>query len=929
MSSNTQLLLLAFAAVVALIVLIARFKLHPFIALITVSLALGIVAGMPFGGVVKAFQDGVATVLGFIAIVVALGTMLGKMMAESGAAARIATTLIARFGEERVHWAIMFVGFIVGIPVFFQVGFVLLIPLVFTIARHTGMSLVKIGIPLVAGLSVVHGMVPPHPAAMLAAQAYQADVGRTIAYAIVVGLPTAALAGPIFASWIAPRIALPAENPIAAQFTGGVPRDMPGFGISLFTVLLPVILMLCASAADIALDPASPLRVGVDFAGGPIVALLLALLFSLWSLGYRQHFTRDQILKFANDCLAPTATILLVIGAGGGFNRVLLESGVGKAIADVALGSHASPLLLAWTVAALIRVATGSATVAMTTSAGIVAPIAAATPGTSPELLVLATGAGSLVLSHVNDSGFWLIKEFFNMTVPQTLKTWTVAETIIGVAGLGFTLLLSLLVSGCSPGGQRELSAAGWIDVTATLDPAKTPVYQGDAPMKFDFLKDMRKGDGFTLSVYSMGAHSGTHIDAPMHFVAGGAPIDQVALDPLIGAARVIDIPDSVQAIDAAELNRHDWKGAPRVLFRTRSTLRGWMDSPEFHKDFAYIAPDAAQLLADAGVVLVGVDYISAEQFGAPAPRTHQILLGRGIPIVEGLDLRLVQAGDYELIVLPLKVRGHEGAPARAIMRKRTGKPAFKVVAFFTGKEDDAHISFLHEAERWFPEMAAKYNFSFDTTSNWQNLNADYLSQYQVVVFLDTRPEDPAQRAAFQTYMEHGGGWMGFHFAGFALTPSVYPANWDWYHNTFLGSGSYVSNTWRPTSAVLRVEDRKHPATAHLPETFRSSPSEWYRWEKDLRQNPDIDILLSIDSSSFPLGTGPKPHEIWHSGYYPVVWTNRKYRMIYLNMGHNDIDYEHKYDATNKTLSYTLNNPIQDHLIIDGLLWLGTERSKR
>jgi len=674
LSLNTQLLLYAFGAVVALIVLIARFKLHPFVALIAVSLGLGAAAGMPFGGVVKAFQDGVGGVLGFIAIVVALGTMLGKMMAESGGATRIATTLITLFGEKRVHWAIMFVAFIVGIPVFFQVGFVLLIPLVFTIARRSGLSLVKVGIPLVAGLSVVHGMVPPHPAAMLAVGAYQADVGRTIVYAILVGLPTAALAGPIFASWIAPRIALPAENPIAAQFAGGAPRDLPGFGITVFTVLLPVILMLCASTADVALDSASTLRLALDFLGSPIVALLLALLFSFWSLGYRQHFTRDQILKFANDCLAPTATILLVIGAGGGFNRVLLESGVGKAIADLAVGSHASPLLLAWTVAALIRVATGSATVAMTTASGLVAPIAMATPGTHAELLVLATGAGSLVLSHVNDSGFWLIKEFFHMTVPQTLKTWTVAETIIGVAGLGFTLLLSLVV-GCAPReqGTRELSAAGWIDVTATLDPARTPVYAGDAPMKFDFLKDMRKGDILTLSVYSLGAHSGTHIDAPMHFVANGAPIDQVALDPLIGAARVIDIPDSVGAIDAGELNRHNWRGPQRVLFRTRSTLRGWMDSPEFHKDFAYLAPDAAQLLADAGVLLVGVDYISAEQFGAPAPRTHQILLGRGIPIVEGLDLRPVQAGDYDVIVLPLKVRGHEGAPARAILRKRTG----------------------------------------------------------------------------------------------------------------------------------------------------------------------------------------------------------------------------------------------------------------
>src|SRR5919197_4123304 len=257
MSHSTELLLYALAAVVALVVLIARFKLHPFIVLVSVSLALGVVTGMPLGTVVKAFQDGVGAVLGFVAIVVALGTMLGKMMAESGGATRIATTLIDLFGQSRVHWAIMVVAFIVGIPVFFQVGFMLLIPLVFTIARRTGTSLVKFGIPLVAGLSVVHGMVPPHPAAMLAVAAFGADLGRTIFYAILVGFPTAALAGPIFAVWIAPRITLPAFNPMAAQLEGSEPAGsalaLPGFGLSLFTILVPVMLMLCASAADVAL----------------------------------------------------------------------------------------------------------------------------------------------------------------------------------------------------------------------------------------------------------------------------------------------------------------------------------------------------------------------------------------------------------------------------------------------------------------------------------------------------------------------------------------------------------------------------------------------------------------------------------------------------------------------------------------------------
>lgn len=258
-----------------------------------------------------------------------------------------------------------------------------------------------------------------------------------------------------------------------------------------------------------------------------------------------------------------------------------------------------------------------------------------------------------------------------------------------------------------------------------------------------------------------------------------------------------------------------------------------------------------------------------------------------------------------------------------AVTHAQTNTPKFRVIAFYTAKNDQAHISFVHEANKWFPDMAAKYHFSYDSTNNWQNLNKEFLSKYQVVIFLDTRPEDPAQRAAFQEYMEHGGGWIGFHFAAFALTPSDIPENWDWYHNTFLGSGAYGSNTWRPTSAVLRVEDHRHPVTQNLPDTFSASPNEWYRWSNDLRKNPDIKILLSVDSSSFPLGTGPKAHEIWHSGYYPVVWTNKKYRMLYLNMGHNDIDYEHH---TNKDLSQTFANETQNRLVLDALLWLGRKK---
>ena len=250
--------------------------------------------------------------------------------------------------------------------------------------------------------------------------------------------------------------------------------------------------------------------------------------------------------------------------------------------------------------------------------------------------------------------------------------------------------------------------------------------------------------------------------------------------------------------------------------------------------------------------------------------------------------------------------------------------PRFKVLAFYTGVNDLAHISFVREANRWFPETGRTHGFSYESTTDWSRLNAEVLAQYQVVLFLDTRPDDPAQRDAFRKYMENGGAWMGFHFAGFALTPSKYPQDWDWYHNDFIGAGSYVSNSWRPVPAVLRVEAPGHPVLKGLSDTFTSAASEWYRWERDLRTNPDIQILLSIDPSSFPLGTGPKPNEIWHSGYYPVVWTNKRFRMVYMNVGHNDMAYE---DKSNRELSSTFASEAQNTLITNALLWLG-DRSR-
>lgn len=257
--------------------------------------------------------------------------------------------------------------------------------------------------------------------------------------------------------------------------------------------------------------------------------------------------------------------------------------------------------------------------------------------------------------------------------------------------------------------------------------------------------------------------------------------------------------------------------------------------------------------------------------------------------------------------------------------RAQDAKPQFSVIAFYTGKNDRAHVSFVNEANRWFPQAAAKYHFQYYATTNWNELNAEVLAKYQVVLFLDTRPDVPAQREAFQKYMENGGAWMGFHFAAFALTPSMFPQNWDWYHNQFLGSGEYKGNTWHPTSAILKVEDRTHPAMKNLPATFKASPNEWYSWQNDLKTNANIKILASVDPSSFPLGTGPKPHEIWHSGYYPMVWTNQKYKMIYVNMGHNDIDYD---GGTNKELSSTFANDAQNQMIIDSLRWLAGVKDK-
>lgn len=449
LAQNITLLIWVIAAVVLLILLVARFHWNAFLALIVASLVVGLGAGMELPGVAKAFQEGVGRVLGDIGMIVGLGAVLGKLLAESGGAQVIADTLARALGERRLPWAVMLISFLVGIPVFFGVGLVLLVPIIVTLSRTSRTPLLRLALPMVAALSVAHGLIPPHPGPMAAAGLLRgpdgpADLGKVILWSLLIGLPTAILAGPLIAPWLARNItiSLPEMARDDSSISASKKSTSPSFTLTVMTILLPVVLMLFATAADITLPKEHHLRLWADFFGSPLVAMTVSVIFALWSFGVARGFDGKTLLRFSNECLGPVAIILLVVGAGGGFNRVLVTAGVGDAIASFAEGFLISPLLLGWVFAALIRLATGSSTVAVTTAAGLMAPVIAHTPGVNLELLIIAMGAGSLVLSHVNDGGFWLVKEFLGLSVPQTLRTWTIIETVISV----FTLLLALLL---------------------------------------------------------------------------------------------------------------------------------------------------------------------------------------------------------------------------------------------------------------------------------------------------------------------------------------------------------------------------------------------------------------------------------------------------------------------------------------------------
>ena len=435
------LLAVTFLGVALIVLLITWARWPAFVALAAGSFFVGVGARMPLAEIPRAFQQGVGDTLGFIAMVIGLGTVIGKLLAESGGAVVVSRALVRALGERRLDLAMMLSGFIIGLPVFFQVGLVLLAPVLFTLTRQTGAPLLRLGLPLVAGLSAVHGLTPPHPGPLAAIERLGADTGRTLFYSLLVALPLAVLSGPLFARLIAPRVQV-APGTMADQLTGETTAARtPGLGATLTTILLPVLLMMFGALAQATMADGTPRR-WIAFAGSPLVAMLLATVLAMYTFGRACGFDRARLLRFAEESLPPIASVLLVVGAGGGFGRVLDAAGVDTAIAGAMAGLSLSPLVLGWVIAALLRLSVGSATVACVTTASIMAPIAASIPGVNRDLLVVAIGTGSLIASHVNDGGFWLVKEYFNMTVPQTLATWTVLETIVAIAGLAGVLIL-------------------------------------------------------------------------------------------------------------------------------------------------------------------------------------------------------------------------------------------------------------------------------------------------------------------------------------------------------------------------------------------------------------------------------------------------------------------------------------------------------
>jgi GntP family gluconate:H+ symporter len=438
------LIVLAIAGVGVLVLLVMRLRLNPFLALLLAALVVGAGSGKPLLTVAEAFQEGLGATLGGVAAVICLGVMLGKLLAESRGAEVLAKRMVAFFGPRRIGLCIMTLALVVGLTTWFAVGLILLAPILQTLTRETKRPFLQLAIPLLACLSVMHGLMPPHPGPVVAIHALHANPGLVALWALVLGLPTAAIAGPLFARWASRHVQVP--PPQLAVLPLGPGRRWPGFGLTLFSMLLPVLLMLVGTLAQLVLKPGTLVMDIASFIGSPAIALLISVLFALWSLGTKCGFTRLQLSKFTEESVASIGMAVLIVGGGGGFARVLQVSGAAAAMGSFAQSVHLPPLVYAWLVSAFIRVSTGSATVAITTAAALMAPEMAAHPGTNVELVVISMGCGSLFLSHLNDGGFWIVKECLGLTVGQTLRTWTLCETIIGLAGLVLTLLANALI---------------------------------------------------------------------------------------------------------------------------------------------------------------------------------------------------------------------------------------------------------------------------------------------------------------------------------------------------------------------------------------------------------------------------------------------------------------------------------------------------
>ncbi len=439
--------------IVALLILIMGLKLNTFISLIIVSFGVALALGMPVEQIVATIEAGLGGTLGHLALVFGLGAMLGKLIADSGGAQRIAMTLVNKFGEKNIQWAVVVASFIIGVALFFEVGLVLLIPIVFAISRELKISILYLGIPMVAALSVTHGFLPPHPGPTVIAGEYGANIGEVLLYGFIVAVPTVILAGPVFTKLAKKMV------PNSFTKTGDIAslgehkefklEETPGFGISVFTALFPVILMSIATIVTllqktIGFEDNSFLAT-IRFIGEAGTSMLISLLFAIYSMGLARKIPIKNVMESCTVAITHIGMMLLIIGGGGAFKQVLIDGGVGDYVAELFNGTSLSPILLAWIIAAILRISLGSATVAALTTAGLVIPMLGQTD-VNLALVVLATGAGSVIASHVNDAGFWMFKEYFGLSMKETFATWTLLETIISVAGLGFILLISLFV---------------------------------------------------------------------------------------------------------------------------------------------------------------------------------------------------------------------------------------------------------------------------------------------------------------------------------------------------------------------------------------------------------------------------------------------------------------------------------------------------